>query len=234
MPPDPPTWDNYDVEVEGVYATVQLARKKAENSNCTSSEESVSRGKGKRRKRKKVLISDDESSENCESDRYERPPPFISKENINKHQNIATLSASHDKVKDNVPLSSSTTNISDGQVLYIDLPRKENNKNIWNTSVSENNIGIESNSMHVQSAFQTEIPVLHTEVASSNETPVTSVTSNLYSQKQQKILEQCTLIKMYVRSIDSRLKRIEDGRVKNNNNVYEEMQIIQNISFKDN
>ncbi|XP_032689870.1 uncharacterized protein LOC116853106 [Odontomachus brunneus] len=83
--------------------------------------------------------------------------------------------------------------------------------------------------MHVQSAFQTEIPVFHTEVASSNETPVTSVTSDLYSQKQQKILEQCTLIKMYVRSIDSRLKRIEDGRVKNNNNVYEEVQIIQNI-----
>lgn len=47
-------------------------------------------------------------------------------------------------------------------------------------------------------------------------------------QKQQKILQECTLIKMYVKSIDNRLKRLEDGRIRNNNNSYEEVQIIQN------
>lgn len=45
---------------------------------------------------------------------------------------------------------------------------------------------------------------------------------------QQRILQECTLIKMYTKSIDTRLKRLEDGKIKEKNNSYEEVQIIQN------
>lgn len=48
-------------------------------------------------------------------------------------------------------------------------------------------------------------------------------------QKLQNIVEECTLIKIYVKSIDHRLKRQEDGRIRNNNNnAYEAVQIMQN------
>lgn len=45
---------------------------------------------------------------------------------------------------------------------------------------------------------------------------------------QQCILKECTLIKLYTKSIDTRLKRLEDGKIKEKNNSYEEVQIIQN------
>lgn len=45
--------------------------------------------------------------------------------------------------------------------------------------------------------------------------------------KIQRILQECTLIKMYIKNIDIRLKGLENKRIKENNNFDEDIQMIQ-------
>lgn len=225
--PDPTTWEIYDVEVEGFYGTVQLARKKAEDNNCTSTEENVFRGKDQRKKKRKLLTSDDsESSEDLES-KYYKPPPQLNKKSnvIKQNYKISTLNVSHDKLPDSI-LSSSTTNICDGEFSCTDVLVNENNQNSNVITLNEIPVVIASNSTYTPPAFEIEEPIrLNREVTSGIQKPVTDASSNTYN-KVQRILQECTLIKMYVKSIDIRLKCLENGKKKNDSDG-EEVQIIQ-------
>ncbi|XP_025266102.1 uncharacterized protein LOC112638486 [Camponotus floridanus] len=181
--PDPTTWEIYDVEVEGFYGTVQLARKKAENSNCTSTEENVFRGKGQRKKKRKLLTSDNsESSEDLESKCYKPPPQLNKKSNVIKQNyKISTLNVSHDKLPDSI-LSSSTTDICNGEFSCTDVLVNENNQNSNVITLNEIPVVIASNSTYTPPAFEIEQPIRpNREVTSGIQKPVTDASSNTYN-----------------------------------------------------
>ncbi|XP_025262568.1 uncharacterized protein LOC112637337 [Camponotus floridanus] len=184
-------------------------------------------GKVSEKKKRKVLTSDNnESSEDLESKCYKPPPQLNKKSNVIKQNyKISTLNVSHDKLPDSI-LSSSTTDICNGEFSCTDVLVNENNQNSNVITLNEIPVVIASNSTYTPPAFEIEEPIRpNREVTSGIQKPVTDASSNTYN-KVQRILQECTLIKMYVKSIDIRLKCLENRKKKNDSDG-EEVQIIQ-------
>ncbi|KAK4885862.1 hypothetical protein RN001_002133 [Aquatica leii] len=82
--PDPQTWTKHAVKVEFYCASLKLARKKADDLNCTTEDDDLQRGRGQRKLKR--IIKDKGDTSDSESDNSHDSPPHIE-----NHRQVSSL-----------------------------------------------------------------------------------------------------------------------------------------------
>ncbi|KAK4882252.1 hypothetical protein RN001_005571 [Aquatica leii] len=82
--PDPQTWTKHAVKVEFYCASLKLARKKADDLNCTTEDDDLQRGRGQRKLKR--IIKDKGDKSDSESDNSHDSPPHIE-----NHRQVSSL-----------------------------------------------------------------------------------------------------------------------------------------------
>ncbi|KAK4879402.1 hypothetical protein RN001_007548 [Aquatica leii] len=190
------SWDQFEVSVQCYTNTLGSARKKAEDSDySTSSMED--RGRGKRKKNK----INSQSSESDES-RTATPPPIITK------------FAKQRKNKENLSI---TSNIHEASVIiYEEDLNLSDVKYLQESTVVPLSIVTDENLPSTQTANTSRnvTPTYSINSASRTMTPQSSCLTNSVEDKLNTLINTCAAINQYVKSIDNRLKLLENDAQK--------------------